>query len=93
MLMMNLESRPVIFEDIGRQVLAYGRRKPSQSLLEEINKVTAEDVVRVAIRMLRSKPTVACLGKIEVIPTYAQISEELVKLPELKRAKKFSIFS
>lgn len=27
MLMMNLESRPVIFEDVGRQVLATGSRK------------------------------------------------------------------
>ena len=27
MLMMNLESRPVIFEDVGRQVLATGKRK------------------------------------------------------------------
>jgi processing peptidase subunit alpha len=27
MLLMNLESRPVIFEDIGRQVLSNGERK------------------------------------------------------------------
>ena len=27
MLMMNLESRPVVFEDVGRQVLSTGKRK------------------------------------------------------------------
>ncbi|XP_015686907.1 mitochondrial-processing peptidase subunit alpha-like, partial [Protobothrops mucrosquamatus] len=32
MLMMNLESRPVIFEDVGRQVLATGGRKLPQEL-------------------------------------------------------------
>jgi processing peptidase subunit alpha len=30
MLLMNLESRPVVFEDVGRQVLANGRRLPPQ---------------------------------------------------------------
>lgn len=36
MLLMNLESRPVVFEDIGRQVLATGHRKRPQYFIEEI---------------------------------------------------------
>ncbi|GCC44515.1 hypothetical protein chiPu_0028675, partial [Chiloscyllium punctatum] len=36
MLMMNLESRPVIFEDVGRQVLATGSRKLPQELCKLI---------------------------------------------------------
>lgn len=36
MLLMNLESRPVIFEDIGRQVLATGHRKRPQYFIDEI---------------------------------------------------------
>lgn len=38
MLMMNLESRPVIFEDVGRQVLATGKRKLPHELCELISK-------------------------------------------------------
>lgn len=36
MLMMNLESRPVIFEDVGRQVLATHSRKLPHELCELI---------------------------------------------------------
>ena len=38
MLMMNLESRPVIFEDVGRQILATGERKSPQALCDMIGK-------------------------------------------------------
>lgn len=38
MLLMNLESRPVVFEDIGRQVLATGHRKLSEHFIGEIGK-------------------------------------------------------
>lgn len=36
MLMMNLEARPVVFEDIGRQVLATGTRKRPEQFIEAI---------------------------------------------------------
>lgn len=36
MLLMNLESRPVVFEDIGRQVLATGQRKKTQQFIDAI---------------------------------------------------------
>lgn len=36
MLLMNLESRPVMFEDIGRQVLATGHRKRPKYFIDEI---------------------------------------------------------
>lgn len=37
--MMNLEMRPVMFEDLGRQVLAHGRRKRAYEYLEAIGKL------------------------------------------------------
>jgi mitochondrial-processing peptidase subunit alpha len=39
MLLMNLESRPVVFEDIGRQVLATGQRRKTQHFIDEIGKL------------------------------------------------------
>lgn len=40
MLMMNLESRPVIFEDVGRQVLATRSRKLPHELCTLIREFT-----------------------------------------------------
>lgn len=39
MLLMNLEARPVVFEDIGRQVLATGHRKPPEFFIDAIGKL------------------------------------------------------
>lgn len=39
MLLMNLEARPVVFEDIGRQVLATGIRKRPEQFIEAIGKL------------------------------------------------------
>lgn len=39
MLLMNLESRPVVFEDVGRQVLATGHRKRPEHFIAEIGKI------------------------------------------------------
>lgn len=36
MLLMNLEARPVVFEDVGRQVLATGSRKRPDHFINEI---------------------------------------------------------
>lgn len=36
MILMNLESRPVMFEDIARQVLAIGHRKLPATFIQEI---------------------------------------------------------
>ena len=36
MLLMNLEQRPVVFEDIGRQVLATGSRKRPEYFIKAI---------------------------------------------------------
>ena len=68
MLLMNPESRPVMFEDVARQVLASGSRKPATYYIEAIERVTEKDIQRVAARMLRSKPSVAALGTLKVSP-------------------------
>ncbi|XP_067868164.1 mitochondrial-processing peptidase subunit alpha [Heterodontus francisci] len=89
MLMMNLESRPVIFEDVGRQVLATGVRKLPQELCTLIGEVTAYDIKRVTAKMLRSKPAVAALGDLSDLPTYEHIQHALTskdgRLPRIYR--------
>ncbi|KAG1927943.1 mitochondrial-processing peptidase subunit alpha [Pimephales promelas] len=89
MLMMNLESRPVVFEDVGRQVLATGKRKLPHELCELISNVTASDIKRVTAKMLRSKPAVAALGDLTELPSYEDIQAALSskdgRLPRIYR--------
>uniref|UniRef100_A0A2K6U0V7 Peptidase, mitochondrial processing subunit alpha n=1 Tax=Saimiri boliviensis boliviensis TaxID=39432 RepID=A0A2K6U0V7_SAIBB len=89
MLMMNLESRPVIFEDVGRQVLATRSRKLPHELCTLIRNVKPEDVKRVASKMLRGKPAVAALGDLTDLPTYEHIQTALSskdgRLPRMYR--------
>ncbi|XP_019612332.2 mitochondrial-processing peptidase subunit alpha [Rhinolophus sinicus] len=77
MLMMNLESRPVIFEDVGRQVLATRSRKLPHELCALIRDVKPEDVRRVSSKMLRGKPAVAALGDLADLPSYEHIQAAL----------------
>uniref|UniRef100_A0A665VJU0 Mitochondrial-processing peptidase subunit alpha n=1 Tax=Echeneis naucrates TaxID=173247 RepID=A0A665VJU0_ECHNA len=89
MLMMNLESRPVIFEDVGRQVLSTGRRKLPHELCDLISNVTSSDIKRVTTKMLRSKPAVAALGDLTELPSYEHIQAALSskdgRLPRMYR--------
>uniref|UniRef100_A0AAY4AG29 Mitochondrial-processing peptidase subunit alpha n=1 Tax=Denticeps clupeoides TaxID=299321 RepID=A0AAY4AG29_9TELE len=89
MLMMNLESRPVVFEDVGRQVLATDKRKLPHELCQLISNVTADDIKRVATKMLRSKPAVAALGDLTELPSYEHIQAALSskdgRLPRMYR--------
>jgi len=93
MLLMNLESRPVVFEDIGRQVLATGHRKRPEEFMEKIRAIRADDIRQVASRMLCSKPAVAFLGDLRKAPEYKAIESALLsrdgKLPGRGR---FSVF-
>jgi processing peptidase subunit alpha len=52
MLLMNLESRPVIFEDLARQVLAQGFRQRPEHYIEKIMNIQKEDINRIAKKML-----------------------------------------
>ena len=92
MLLMNLEARPVVFEDIARQVLANGFRRPPQYFIEAINKVTEDDIIRVAERMLKSKVSLAALGNLKFLPSLGDVESSLNN-KESKLYKRFSVFS
>lgn len=93
MLLMNLESRPVVFEDIGRQVLATGERKRPEEFMEKIRAINGEDIRRVASRMLRSIPSVAALGDLKKLPDYQSIESALSSRDgKLPRRGRFSVF-
>lgn len=78
MLLMNLEARPVVFEDIARQVLATGSRRPPEFFINEIDKITAADIQRVAKRLLATPPSLAARGEINEIQDLADIQAGLL---------------
>lgn len=74
-LLMNLESKLVELEDMGRQILLHDRKIPVEEMISKIEKVTPQDIERVA-RMVFSgnvsnqgqgtgKPTVVMQGNRE----------------------------
>lgn len=73
MLMMNLESRPIEWEDVARQVLTQGTRHSPEHYIQLINDVTKDDMHRIAVKMLKSKPSVACVGNLDRLPDYEEI--------------------
>lgn len=72
---MNLESRPILFEDIGRQVLTYGARTPPEILVRQIEAVTATDLSKIVSAMLKTPPSVAVLGDTTAVPRYDLIAQ------------------
>nr|VZI13795.1 unnamed protein product [Spirometra erinaceieuropaei] len=77
MLLMNLEMRPVAFEDIARQVLASGEWKPPEYWVEEINKVTSDHLQELMARMLKSPPTMVGYGNMTKWPSYSEVTQAL----------------
>jgi len=75
-LLMNLESRPVLFEDIGRQVLTYGARVSPEELTSQIAAVTAADLNKCAKAMLKTAPSVVAYGDPTCVPRYDLIAKQ-----------------
>merc|ERR1719402_2138425 len=73
MLLMNLESRPVIFEDCARQVLAQSHRKKPEHFISLIDTVTRDDLNRIGRSMLDSKAAVAAIGSLQKMPSFNDI--------------------
>ncbi|VVT54583.1 uncharacterized protein SAPINGB_P004148 [Magnusiomyces paraingens] len=74
-LLMNLESKMVQLEDMGRQILVQGYKVPVSEMCDKIDALTVEDIQRVARRVLTGntnnpgmgsgKPTVVIQGRRE----------------------------
>ncbi|KAH9606066.1 hypothetical protein KSS87_005196 [Heliosperma pusillum] len=73
-MLMNLESKVVATDDIGRQVLVYGERKPVDHFLKIIDEITVKDITSVAEKLLSSPLTMASLGDVLYVPSYDAVS-------------------
>jgi len=66
--LMNLESRAVVAEDIGRQVLTYGARKAPAEFVAEVEKLTAADMAAAVAKLLKTPPTFVASGDLAALP-------------------------
>ncbi|KAJ3374326.1 Mitochondrial-processing peptidase subunit alpha [Allomyces arbusculus] len=62
-LLMHLESQVVQLEDVGRQVLADNRRIEPSELVAKIDRVSHDDLVRVATELTSQRPTCVAIGE------------------------------
>lgn len=74
--MMNLESRYIVTEDIGRQILTYGKRMPPADFVADVSKVTTADIAACAAEMLKSPLCMSSLGNISGMPQYADVAKK-----------------
>jgi len=71
-----LESRLILFEDMGRQVLTYGKREDATTTCRKIDSITAQDIQKLAQDMLQnSQPTLVATGShLDKVPSYDEVS-------------------
>ena len=74
-MLMNLESRDIITEDIGRQILATGKRIPPAELCRQVDAMTAADLQRVARSMLNTPLTLAAYGDTQATPKFDAVQQ------------------
>ncbi|KAI3890346.1 hypothetical protein MKX03_011695 [Papaver bracteatum] len=72
--LMNLDSRTVASEDIGRQILTYKERKPVEELMNAIDAVTLDDVASIAQRIISSPLTMASHGDVSRVESYDTVT-------------------
>ena len=72
--LMNLESRAVVAEDIGRQALTYGHRKPVAEFVGAIRGLTP-GALQAAVKACLATPlSMATLGDIAAVPRYDAVA-------------------
>lgn len=72
-LLMNLEAKGIVCEDLGRQVIYYGERVSGAKLSQQLQALTAQDLSRAAEAILASPLSVAAYGNVSALPPYDHI--------------------
>lgn len=77
-MVLRLDGTTPICEDIGRQMLSYGRRMPLHELEARIDAVTADEVRDVCNKFIYDQcPAVAAVGPVENLPDYNRIRSSM----------------
>ncbi|CAG8685258.1 21826_t:CDS:2 [Rhizophagus irregularis] len=99
-LLMNLESRMVQLEDLGRQVQVHGYKISAEEMCKKIDKVTLEDLVRIASKVIggqirnegngTGEVTIVAQGELNGLKDMQTVCEQY-GLGKTKNSKKFKM--
>jgi len=73
---MQLESRPLYLDDLGRQLLIFQKILSADDLAAQIDRVQAADIERVAKKMLQTTPSIAASGDLSYLPRFDTIANK-----------------
>lgn len=77
-ILMSLESTTSRCEQLARQLMVFGRPMTVPEIVEKVEAVDTESVMRVAKRLTSKRPTMAALGSLEQLESYEKVLERLV---------------
>ncbi|KAJ2846897.1 Mitochondrial-processing peptidase subunit alpha [Coemansia brasiliensis] len=69
-LLMNLESRMVQLEDLGRQIQVSGRKVPAETMIQHIEAITPDDIRKGAADLLKNPATLIAQGYVDGISKF-----------------------
>jgi mitochondrial-processing peptidase subunit alpha len=73
-LLMQLESRVVVGEDLARQVATFGVRESPTVTCAKIDEVTADQIMSFVREILQAPPSISCIGEdVSQIPPYEDL--------------------
>ncbi|KAL6221052.1 hypothetical protein ACLB2K_008804 [Fragaria x ananassa] len=89
-ILMNMESRMIVVDDIGRQILTYNDWKLEQ-LMKAVDEVSMEDITSTAQKLLSTPLTMASYGDVTKVPHYYLVSQKFsLANKKTKSAKKIT---
>ncbi|XP_050364466.1 mitochondrial-processing peptidase subunit alpha-like isoform X2 [Argentina anserina] len=86
-ILMNLESRMVVVEDMGRQILTYNEWKMEQ-LMKAVDEVSMEDITTTVQKLLSTPLTMASYGDVTKVPDYDLVSRKFSLTKNTEPARK-----
>jgi processing peptidase subunit alpha len=70
-----LESRLVLFEDLGRQILTYGKREGTKQMCDKIDAVDKATIKKLMLKSIKgNKPTLSAVGdNVNFVPAFEDV--------------------
>ncbi|KAL2578633.1 hypothetical protein AAZV13_15G019700 [Glycine max] len=69
-------STMIASEDIGRQILTYGERKPLEQFFKAVDGITLNDITKISQKIISSPLTMASYGDVFNVPSYESVSRK-----------------